>query len=140
MREVTKEMIAKFNLKKLGIDFMGYEFNRVTELSFHHLIVPRRLCPLKGYGQGFFDWNCAILKQDTAHDYLHIVEKYDRDMFNAITSEMVDENVKGHLDMQNLRAIDDILSQFEKEYCNTRTTNGDILIKDKYYKRIIKGR
>ena len=44
MREITKLMINEYNLKRLGYDFMGYTFKNINELSFHHLVIPRRLC------------------------------------------------------------------------------------------------
>lgn len=135
MREITKLMIKKYALNRLKYDFMGYDFRDSQQLSFHHLIVPRRLCKRKGLGDGYVEWNGAILRQDTAHDYLHIVEQYDLDMFNAITSEMIDENIKGYLDKVNLRAIDDVLTQFEREYCGTRTKQGKVLIKEPYTRR-----
>lgn len=138
MREITKIMIKKYTLMKLKYDFMGYPFQGSAQLSFHHLIVPRRLCKSQGLGDGYYDWNGAILRQNTSHDYLHTIEHYDLDMFNAITSEMIDENLKGYLDFKNLQAIDDILNQFEKEYCGTRTKNNHPLIKDSYTKRLIK--
>lgn len=136
MREITKIMIKKYALMKLKYDFMGYAFSYPNQLSFHHLIVPRRLCKKEGLGDGFLDWNGAILRQDTAHDYLHTIEKYDLDMFNAITSEMIDENIKGYLDLKNIKAIDDILNQFEHEYCGLRTKNNHLVVKLEYVKRI----
>ena len=135
MREITKLMIKKYALMKLKYDFMGYEFNNTSQLSFHHLIIPHRFCPEQGFGDGYYIWNGAILRQNTAHDYLHVIENRDLDMFNAITSEMIDENVKGYLDETNLRAIDDILTQFEKEYCGARTKKGKPLIKEVYTRR-----
>ena len=92
MREVTKQMIRRYLINKLGYDFMGYKFNDEKELSFHHLIVPKRLCQIKGYGDGYYQWNGAILVQNTAHNYLHIIERYDREMFEAITKQMIKEN------------------------------------------------
>ena len=62
MRGITKQMIDDYKLKKLGYDFMGYHFNNINELSFHHLIIPRRLCqdmPDRGYNRE----NGAILKR-----------------------------------------------------------------------------
>ena len=53
MREVTREMIKMYNIKKLGYDFMGYTFNRPEELSFHHLVVPKRDCKDQGLGDGY---------------------------------------------------------------------------------------
>ena len=138
MRDITKIMIKKYALMKLKYDFMGYEFNNPNQLSFHHLIVPHRLCKSKGLGEGYIEWNGAILRQNTSHDYLHIVERYDLDMFNAITSEMIDENVKGYLDIENIKAIDDILNNFEREYCSARTKKGYPLIKEEYTRRLIR--
>ena len=138
MREITKIMIKKYALKKLKYDFMGYSFNATEQLAFHHLIVPRRLCRKQGLGEGYLEWNGAILRQNTAHDYLHIIERYDLDMFDAITSEMVDENIKGFLDIENIMVINDILNQFESEYCGLSNKQGNPLIKEEYTRRLLK--
>lgn len=135
MREVTKLMIKKYALTKLKYDFMGYDFKTSSQLSFHHLIVPHSECKQMGLGEGYLFWNGAILVQSTSHDYAHIIQKTDDDMFRALTSEMIDENVKGYLDVVNLRAIDDILTQFEREYCGARTKKGKLLIKEPYTRR-----
>lgn len=138
MREITSIMIKKYALNKLKYDFMGYNFQNSRQLSFHHLIIPHRHCKEAGLGEGYLEWNGAILRQDTAHDYLHTIERYDMDMFNAITSEMIDENVKGFLDIQNIMYIDDILRNFEREYCGTRNKKGNRIIKPEYTRRLIK--
>ena len=54
MKEVTKEMIELYRIKKLGYDFMGYTFKRANELSFHHLIIPKRDCKKQGIGKGYY--------------------------------------------------------------------------------------
>ena len=136
MKEITKEMIEYYKIMKLKIDFMGYKVQRKSELSFHHLIVPRRECKQKGLGEGYLWWNGAILNQSTSHDYLHLIESKDYDMFLAITSEMIDENIKGRLDRENLLKIRDVLEQFEKEHCSDRSKKGNLLIKDSYLKRV----
>ncbi|MDV3426734.1 MAG: hypothetical protein LIR50_06030 [Bacillota bacterium] len=137
MREVTKLMIKKYALLKLKYDFMGYTFERPNQLSFHHLIVPHRECKAKGLGEGYLEWNGALLRQNTAHEYLHTIEKYDYDMFTAITSEMVDENLKGYLDYKNLKAIDDILNQFEREYIGKYSKKGYPIIREEYTRRLV---
>ena len=81
MREVTKLMIKDFKIMKLGYDFMGYKVNRTKDLSFHHLIIPNRESKSYGLGEGYLYWNGAILRQNTSHDYLHISEKIDPDIF-----------------------------------------------------------
>ena len=138
MIDITKLMIIKYKLLELKYDFMGYEFKKEKDLTFHHLIVPKRICIAQNIPElGYLDWNCALLQKD-AHNYAHIVERYDRDMFNALTLQMIDENLKGYLDIKNLQAIDDILNQFEKEYCGARTKHGDPLIKEEYTRRRVR--
>lgn len=138
MKEITKEMYDDFQLKKLGYDFMGYEFLHPNQLSFHHLIIPKRECKLKGLGEGYYYWNGAILRQDTAHNYLHIIEHYDYDRFLAITSELIDINVQKAILYQNLLYINDILNGFEREHSGDRTTKGSPLIKEEYTRRKVK--
>lgn len=120
------------------MDFMGYEVKKKENLSFHHLIIPHRDCKLYGLGEGYLYWNGAILNQLTSHDYLHLIERIDYDIFLAITSEMIDENVKGYLDIENIRYIDDCLTFFEREHCSDRNKKGKILIKEEYTKRMMK--
>ena len=140
MREITKEMIIAYKLKKLGYDFMAYEFSKTQQLSFHHLIIQHRYCKESGLGEGYLWWNGAILVQKTSHDYLHILENYDNDRFLAITSELIDENIKGYLDQENLLVIDDILNGFEREYSGTYTKKGKPLIKEEYTRRLVRKR
>ena len=133
MKDVTKEMIKIFKLKKLGCDFMGYEFVNPNELSFHHLIVARKDCKeLHIPSEGYLYWNGAILRQDTSHDYLHLIKQYDPEIFYLITSELIDENIKRKLTLDSLRRIRTLLEYFEKEHCSTRTKKGNLLIKESY--------
>ena len=135
MKEVSKELINEFNLKKLGYDFMAYNFNKISDLSFHHTIISHRKCKIDGVGEGYWKWNGSMLVQDTSHDYLHVIERIDYDMFMDITSELIDMNTKGKLDIENLRRIHDILSCFEREHSGDRTRQGKALIKEKYLRR-----
>ena len=132
MKEITKIMVNDFKIMKLGMDFMGYRVNRKQDLSYHHLIIPRRHCKEAGLGEGYLYWNGAILRQNTSHDYLHIIEKIDPDIFYELTSEMIDENIKGRLDTDNLKRIHDLLLYFEREHDHDRTKKGKLLIKREF--------
>lgn len=131
-------MIKQYRIRKLGYDFMGYTFNRVEDLSFHHLIVPKRDCRDRGLGDGYLYWNGAILNQETSHDYLHTIERVDRKLFLLITQEMIEQNEKGYLDLENLRRIRKILLYFEDEHKNDRNKQGKLLIKRQYIDKRIK--
>ena len=126
-------MILQYKLMQLGYDFMGYKIDSRKQLSYHHMIIPRRL------NGPMTKENGSILVQSTSHDYLHRIELLDYDMFLAITSEMIDENIKGYLDRDNLMRIKDILECFEREYSGARTKKGYPVIKDEYVmKRVLK--
>lgn len=132
MREITKLMINDFKIMKLGMDFMGYHVNRKQDLSYHHLIIPRRHCKEAGLGEGYLYWNGAILRQNTSHDYLHIIENIDPEIFYELTSEMIDENIKGRLDIDNLKRIHDLLLYFEREHDHDTSKKGKLLIKREF--------
>lgn len=126
MKEITKLMINEYKIKQLGYDFMGYTFVKTSELSYHHLIIPRR------HNGPMTKENGAILKQDTSHNYLHTIERIDPEIFYLISSELIDENIKGRIDIENLKAIRDLLVYFENEHSNDITKKGHYLIKQEY--------
>lgn len=130
MKEITRQMIKNYGIKKF--DFMGYDIKRKESLSFHHLIVAKRYCKQQGLGEGYHLWNGAILVQDTSHEYLHTIEHIDYDVFCALTSEMIDMNIKGYLDKENLQQIKDILLYFEREHDRDKNKKGHLLIKREY--------
>ena len=132
MKEITKIMVNDFKIMKLGYDFLGYKVTRKQDLSFHHLIIQRRHCKEAGLGEGYLYWNGAILRQNTSHDYLHIIEKIDPDIFYELTSEMIDENIKGRLDIDNLKRIHDLLLYFEREHDHDTSKKGKLLIKREF--------
>lgn len=129
MKEITRLMIQEYNLRRLKYDFMGYTFEKAEQLSFHHLVIPARS------GGKYTRKNGAILRQNTSHDYLHTIENYDYDMFLAITSELINENLLGQLSKENLIAIRDILNCFEREYSGRTTKKGIEIIKPEYVEK-----
>lgn len=135
MKPITREMIKIYGIK--DFDFMGYNVKKKEFLTFHHLIVPHRRCKQEGLGEGYFIWNGAILTQgngagSNSHDYLHTIEKIDYDVFCALTSEMIDMNIKGYLDKENLRYIKDILLSFEREHDHDTDKKGKLLVKREF--------
>lgn len=129
MKDVTRAMIEEFKMKELGYDWMGYSLQKGDIYTFHHLIVPNR------EGGKIIRQNGAILCGKTSHPYLHLIEAKDYDMFCYITSEMIDINIKGYIDIQNLRYIDDCLTDFEREHCSDRSRKGKLILKEEYTRR-----
>lgn len=129
MHGVLKVMTKKFEIKRLGYDMMGYKILFGVEnygLSFHHLIIAK-----KYGGKKTFD-NGAVLVQSTSHDYLHVIGLYDPEIFFLITSELIDENIKGKIDLQNLKRIRDLLGYFEIHYSDKKNINGKYIIKPRF--------
>ena len=131
MKDITRLMIELYCLEQLGYDFMGYEKAGNGVYTFHHLIVPKCKNGPETVQNG------AIIRR-IPHDYLHIIEHTDYDVFSAITSEMVDMNLKGHLDIHNIEHINDLLNYFEREYSNYTTKHGKPLIKEQYTRRLLR--
>ena len=125
MKEVTNLIVREYNIKKVGCDFMGYKINKVNELTYHHLIIPKRKHGPETVANG-----CALLP--VSHQYLHLIEYYDEKKFAQITSEIIDQKIKGHIDKENLLAIREILLQFEEENKNKKNSKGKRLIQQKY--------
>lgn len=131
MKELKAEMIKIYKINKLGYDFAGYTFKNQKQLSYHHLIVPKRLGGEDTVANG------AILRQNTSHDYLHIIEERDREIFDLITQEMIQENLKCRLDIDNLKRIRDLLLYFEKEHKYDTTKKGKRIIKPEFVRERI---
>lgn len=139
MRTITNLMYDEFGMKHLMYDFAGYTYSNKTQLSFHHLIIPRRECRKCHVPQeGYIRENGAILKQSTSHDYLHKIETVDRDVFLYITDQMIMENLSGKIELERLRKIRSALEYFEREHCSDRCSSGKRLIKREYLENRIK--
>ena len=134
MKQIIRDMIVLYKINELGFDFCGYSLQKGDIYTYHHNIIARRNGGPETISNG------AILCGKSSHPYLHVIEAKDIDRFNAITSELIDENIKGYLDQDNLLAIDDILNGFEREYSGTRTKKGDPLIKEEYTRRLVRKR
>jgi len=132
MRTVVNEMIKDYDLKKWNCDFMGYTFDTIKDLSFHHLIIPKRDSKKNGIGEGYVSWNGAILNRDTSHPYLHTIERIDRNLFLKITQEMVEENINKKLTKENLENIRDMLLWFESKYEDTITSHEKLIVKPEF--------
>lgn len=129
MSQIVKDMRSIYRLKHY--DFMGYTFRNVNQLSYHHI---HKACD---GGEKSYD-NGAILRQDTSHQYIHIIEDRDFDMFvyiNRILKEINEQ--QAHPTKAQLLAIRNVLLQFEREHSSDRNSKGKLLIKERFIKERI---
>ena len=132
MEKVTNIMINEFKIMDVGLDFMGYRVTDTKKLSYHHLLVPKRR-----KGKATIE-NGALLIRDSSHDYIHIIERIDRKIYEAITREMLDENQKRKIDMDNIKRIDELLMEFEEKHKDDTLKKGNLIIKDVYKRRLLR--
>ena len=132
MLRVKKLLINQYHLQELGYDFMGYSLQKNDIYTYHHLIISARA------GGATSVENGAILCEKTSHEYLHLIEKSERDIFVAITNEMINMKKKGHLDLYNLKVIHDLLCLYEYEHGEDENEFGILTIKPKYKIRLFK--
>lgn len=133
MARITGIMIREFKILELGYDFMGYSLNKEKSeiYTYHHLIIPNRNGGPSSFRNG------AVLCGLSSHPYLHAIEEVDYDIFCYLTSEMIDMHAKRCIDLDNLKKIDALLCQFERENCSARAKGGKLLIKEEYTRRLL---
>lgn len=126
MRKILNLMIDYYNLK--GIDFMGYKVGKHNPYTYHHIFK-------KCNGGNETLENGAVLTKNS-HQYLHIIESRDVEIYNQINNMLrqINEQGFGPLERQIL-AIDYILRIFESEHFGDKTSKGKILIRREFLKR-----
>lgn len=124
MKQLTRDMIKIYKPK--GIDWMGYKLNTVQDLTYHHIVK-------KEHGGLFTFDNGALLRGDTGHEYLHIIENKDLDIYIYINNILKEINTQQYRPTkEQLLLIKNVLLQFEREHCSDRNSKGKQLIKTKY--------
>ncbi len=121
---VKKKLIEKYALKSLELDFLGFPFENLKFLSYHHLLIPLRDNGLKTV------YNGAILHKDTSHPLIHAIEKYDLELFFIITSHIFDMKEKKMLLKEDLLFCHELLDFFIAEHENSFTKKGNKIITD----------
>ena len=130
-RDVTNQMISLWQMDNM--DWMGYEKGKKDIFTYHHLRVAKR------NGGPVTIKNGAILCGETAHPYLHIVERYDRDKFLYLTRVLIEVNDQGFLPTEEqLIRMDDVLNEFEREHSSDTNKKGYYLVKDTFTRRLVK--
>lgn len=130
MSQIVSEMTKMYRLR--GHDFMGYTYRTINDLSYHHIIKREDNGP-KTFSNG------AVLNSDTSHPYLHLIEERDIEMYMYINNvlRMINDQQSSPT-IGQLKAIREVLLQFEREHMDDTNSKGKRLIKPKYIERRIK--
>lgn len=69
---------------------------------------------------------------------MHLIEKYDRPLFEYITSILIEVNRQRHMPTkEQLFKINIALCAFEDCFRKERTNKGHLIIKERYLRRIL---
>lgn len=129
MGSLANRLFYEFELHKLGYDFMGYTFDDKKEISYHH-IQPRHYKGKTTYENG------ALLNRNTSHNYIHIIEEYEFQLFIELSQELIAEHKDG-ITKEHLLAIRQMLEFFEQKYKEQYTKRGILIVKEEYVRRRI---
>lgn len=126
MKSIVNLMIDEYGVRK--IDWMGYKVSKDNPYTFHHL---KKRC-----NNGKEEVKNGAILTKVAHQYLHIVESRDLELFTYINNVLKQVNEQGFASLERqLLAIDSLLKQFEKEHRWDRSSKGKVLIKTEYLDR-----
>lgn len=129
MKEITKIMIDEWGMSNM--DWMGYTLEKKEHFSYHHLIIPKR------FGGKETIENGAILIQSAGHDYLHVIERIERKVFEDITWVLREINEQRYMPTkEQLARINHILKYFEEKYQGKTTSKGKPLIRQRFLRRV----
>lgn len=131
MSRLREKLYKEYKLEELGYDFLGYTFDFKRDLSTHHILP-------KNSGGKTEKKNLCVLNRYTSHNYIHLIEDYDKKVFLQISSHLLKQVSIGKIDINEIKEIRELLEFFEYKYRNEETRNGEILIKPEFKeKRII---
>ena len=129
MNNVKKILINMYHIKELGFDCMGYELMSGDIYTYHHID------EAKNGGYYTLD-NGAILCGNT-HNYLNVVERYDRIKFLLINQLLREMNENKKIDFKRIEYINDILLEFESQFNDLEDKYGNLVIKPNYKVRFL---
>lgn len=66
----------------------------------------------------------------------HIIEKFDRDIFDKITKEIIIEKEYG-ININSIEIINDLLLFFEEKHKDDTFKGGSLIVRDCYKRRIL---
>lgn len=124
MKEATAQLIEIF--QPTDTDWMGYTIESVEDLSFHHI-------EKKQDGGLYTVNNGALLNSYTSHEYLHLIETRDLELYGYINNLLQNINNQRFAPTKSqLLAVRSILEQFEREHAGETNRKGKALIKTKF--------
>lgn len=128
MRAITRDMIKIYNLDHTC--FMGYKLNH-NNATFHHIV--------KKENGGLLTIDNGAVLTDIAHNYLHIIEYKDLDIYIALNKMFqIINKQQDKPSKEQYQIINTLLAMFEEKHKDDKTSRGKKLIQHKYLDREIR--
>lgn len=125
MDSILRTLINIYNMT--DTDWMGYKLQE--RYSYHHIV--------KRCHRGERTINNGAVLYLSSHSYLHLLEYYDLQKYIFINNILKDVNTQRYMPtIEQLKQIDYVLREFEKEHDGEISTRGKLLIKEEYKRRI----
>lgn len=126
LKNITREML-KIYKPISGMDWMNYKLIR-GDMTAHHILKAE-------HGGKLEIPNIAPLRS-VSHQYLHLIEFKDIEIYNAINKIFKLVNQQGcEPTTEQRQIIEYFLLEFEKAHKNGKNSKGNALIKYKYLQR-----
>lgn len=124
MREETKMLVGFYGIED-GLDWLNFPIIRPKELQFHHI--------KKKENGGTFEFNNGAILTPNAHRFLHIIERYDKDIYNKITKLFkLYVLQKNPPTIEQRKLMQELLNRFYIKHANTKTKKGKPVIKERF--------
>lgn len=126
MKHITKEMLRIYKPIS-NLDWMNYKLVR-DKATFHHIV------KRENGGKEVLE-NGAILMPE-AHQYLHIIEYKEADVYKMLENMFMMINAQGYEPTEEQRfVIEYLLCGFESRHKDDENSKGKRLIRHKYLNR-----
>ncbi len=124
MREETKMLVGFYGIED-GLDWLNFPIIKPRELQFHHI--------KKKANGGTMEFSNGAILTPTAHRFLHVIERYDIEIYNAITKMFkLYVKQKNAPTPEQREIMYKLLKEFYKRHENTKTKKGKPIIKERY--------
>lgn len=124
MREETKMLVGFYGIDD-GLDWLNFPIVKVRDLQFHHI--------KKKANGGEMTFSNGALLSPVAHRFLHIIERYDIEIYNAITKMFKLYVMQKSSPTPEQRILmQELLNKFYIKHENTRTKKGKPIIKERF--------
>ena len=128
MKSITREML-KIYKPYSNLDWMNYKLVK-KDLTFHHII------KAENQGKRVVSNGALLMPVASAHQYLHLIEYKDIEIYHAINKIFEYINMQSHEPtIEQRQMMEYLLIKFENEHRWDKGSKGQLIIKPKYKNR-----